>query len=73
MSKLLSDKLKMESVFKFNSKPGPGSYTGRAHRQYVCRKCACTFRGYKGVPQYGNGIGLCQEHNPNYKPEDQHP
>lgn len=56
--------------------PGPaGRLKGEgvsqaAKASYVCAKCQQTFRWYKGVKTLGNGIGLCEVHNPNYKRDE---
>ena len=60
MSKLLGPKLTLESSFSHSRGVGVEGMK----RQYICRKCSCTFPHYKGVKQVAPGIAYCPEHNP---------
>lgn len=68
MSKLLgSGPLVIQSQYKVSDKPGPGQ--ARHHRRlYICRRCSKEFDYYPGIKQIAPGIGLCKEHNPDFKP-----
>jgi protein-arginine kinase activator protein McsA len=64
MSKLLGGPLTMQSISPHSGLPGPTTFQ---KKQYICRRCHVTFEHYKGVKQFGGGIGLCQEHKPKEK------